>query len=61
MLTTSTDEQQPKMLDPFVVFFWGEGASILLTIARDLQIGSRAIETFQDGLFGRVVEVGLYK
>ena len=30
-------------------------------MARDLQIGSRAIETFQDGLFGRVVEVGLYK
>ena len=60
-MTTSTDEQQPKMVDPFVVFFGGEGPSILLTIARDLQIGSRAIETFQDGLFDRVVEVGLYK
>ena len=34
---------------------------MLLTIVRDLPIGSRAIETFQDGLFGRVVEVGLYK
>ena len=35
--------------------------SILLKIASDRQIGSRAIETFQDGPFGRVVEAGLYK
>ena len=30
-------------------------------IASDQQIGSRAIETFQDGPFGRVIEAGLYK
>ena len=35
--------------------------SILLTIASDRQIGSRAIETFQEGPFGCVVEAGLYK
>ena len=35
--------------------------SILLTIASDRQIGSRGIEIFQDGPFGRLVEAGLYK
>ena len=35
--------------------------STLLTIASDRQIGSRTIETFQGGPFGRVVETGFYK
>ena len=35
--------------------------SILSTIASDRQIDSRAIETFQDGPFGRVVEDVRYK
>ena len=34
--------------------------TILLTVASDRQIGSGAINTFQDGPFGRVVEAGLY-
>jgi len=33
----------------------------LLKIASDRQIGSRAIQTFQNVLCGRVVEAGLYK
>ena len=35
--------------------------SILLTIASERRIGSRAIETFQDRPCGHVVETGLYK